>query len=80
MFTLKTQGVFERFQREHYIPRPSVRWWRFRNVQGNGCTFIPVWGRWGVMGRDVLMFPADLTSKSQCAKLFFDYNCLQYVQ
>lgn len=47
MFTLKTQGVFERFQREHYIPRPSVRWWRFRNVQGDGCTFIPVWGRWG---------------------------------
>lgn len=44
--------------------------------EGNGCTFIPVWAL-GVRDIEVV---AELTRGRQCAKLFFDYNCLQYVQ
>lgn len=44
--------------------------------EGNGCTFIPAWAP----GCEGHRGGAELTRGGQCAKLFFDYNCLQYVQ
>ncbi len=68
MFTLKTQGVFKRFQREHILSLLSVFSQEFRMYEGDGCTFIPGWGRWGCEGREVVV---ELTRWWQCAKLPF---------
>lgn len=76
MFTLKTQGVFKRFQREHILSLLSV-FCRNLECTGERLHFHPGVGRWGGEGREVVV---ELTRWGQCAKLFFDYNCLQYVQ
>ena len=76
MFTLKTQGVFERFQCEHILSLLSAFCRNLECTRGTAARSSRH-GRWGVRDIEVV---AELTRGGQCAKLFFDYNCLQYVQ
>ena len=76
MLTLKTQGVFERFQCEHILSLLSAFCRNLECTRGTAARSSRC-GRWGVRDIEVV---AELTMGGQCAKLFFDYNCLQYVQ
>ena len=76
MFTLKTQGVFERFQCEHILSLLSAFCRNLECTRGTAARSSRC-GRRGVRDIEVV---AELTRGGQCAKLFFDYNCLQYVQ
>ena len=76
MFTLKTQGVFERFQCKYILSLLSAF---CRNLECTGGTAARS-SRCGRRGVRDIEVAAELTRGGQCAKLFFDYNCLQYVQ
>ena len=43
MLTLKTQGVFERFQCKHILSLLSAFCRNLECTRGNGCVFIPAW-------------------------------------
>ena len=76
MFTLKTQGVFERFQCKYILSLLSAFCRNLECTRGTAARSSRC-GRRGVRDIEVV---AELTRGGQCAKLFFDYNCLQYVQ
>lgn len=76
MFTLKTQGVFERFQCKYILSLLSAFCRNLECTRGTAARSSRC-GRRGVRNIEVV---AELTRGGQCAKLFFDYNCLQYVQ
>lgn len=76
MFTLKTQGVFERFQCKYILSLLSAFGRNSECMRGTAACSSRC-GRRGVRDIEVV---AELTRGGQCAKLFFDYNCLQYVQ
>ncbi len=76
MFTLKTQGVFERFQCKYILSLLSAFCRNLECTRGTAARSSRH-GRRGVRDIEVA---AELTRGGQCAKLFFDYNCLQYVQ
>lgn len=76
MFTLKTQGVFERFQCKYILSLLSAFCRNLECTRGTAARSSRH-GRRGVRDIEVV---AELTRGGQCAKLFFDYNCLQYVQ
>ena len=76
MFTLKTQGVFERFQCKYILSLLSAFGRNLECMRGTAAR-SSLCGRRGVRDIEVV---AELTRGGQCAKLFFDYNCLQYVQ
>lgn len=76
MFTLKTQGVFERFQCKYILSLLSAFCRNLKCTRGTAARSSRC-GRRGVRDIEVV---AELTRGGQCAKLFFDYNCLQYVQ